>query len=324
MSYHVTILQSDLSDTDIEEEIFANANYDYDISTPDPTTESELIESAKKSDALMLQYREMNEAVISSLPNLKIISRYGIGVDCIDIDAANDCNVAVTNVPSYCEEEVATHTISMILNSIRKLSTYDVEVKNGCWDWKKNRPIKKVSETTLGFMGFGKIPRKILELVAGFDFNCITYDPYIQENVISTYPVERVSWNELLTQSDIISIHSPLNSETENKFDVKAFKSMKSQAVIINTARGGIVNEQKLGEAIKRGEIAGAGIDVMSTEPPQSSPLKQIESVTITPHMAWYSESSLDNLRRRTAENIISFFEGDYPHGFVNEDYISV
>jgi D-3-phosphoglycerate dehydrogenase len=315
-------LHSDLPEAHIEETVFLNANSDYEVYTPSPASSQELIESAQSTDALMVQYSEIDRNVISSLPNLKVISRYGIGVDCIDLDAANEFNIAVTNVPSYCEEEVATHTLALILNGIRKLNIYNSEVRNDSWGWKNNKPIYSLNDTTLGFVGFGKIPKKIVDFTEGFNFDYLTFDPNLQKEVIEKYPIEQVGWKQLLLRSDIISVHCPLNADTKNKFDKEAFKLMKSNSLIINTARGGIVNEPALVWAIKNEQIAGAGIDVMNTEPPQSSPLFQYENVVVTPHMAWYSESSLENLRIKTAENIVLYFEGKDPHGFVNRQNI--
>jgi len=322
MPTRVTISQSDLPGTDVEQSVFMDAKGDYQIVTGQATTESKLIEMAEGSKGLLLQYAEVSERVLASLPELKVISRYGIGVDTIDIDAATKYDVAVTNVPSYCEEEVATHALALLLSVVRNTSGYDKQIKSGLWDWKAGKPLLPMRNKTLGFMAFGKIPRTLIQITAGFDLEYIAYDPYLNPADVQDVPVEIVSWDELLTDSDYISIHAPLVNATRGKFNRAAFSKMQDNVILINTARGEIVDEDALDWALSKGEIFGAGIDVIEGEPRANSPLFNHENIVISPHVAWYSERSINELRRKAAENIVLYLQDQTAHGIINPEVI--
>lgn len=319
MSFNIAISQADFPDADTEREVFELADADITVTVGSASSESELVELASGADGLLVQYAQVTEKVLEQLPDLSVVSRYGIGVNNIDVEAASKHDVAVTHVPSYCEEEVASHMIALLMTLTRKTAQYDRQVKSGTWDWKLGRPIEPIKGKTLGFAAFGKIPRMVTELIDGFDLEYLTYDPYLTEEEIRDHPVKLVSFETLLAESDIISIHTPLVEETHHLFDSDAFYQMKDTAFLINTARGPVVDEDALNEALIENEIAGAGLDVMAEEPPQDSQLFEREEIAITPHAAWYSESSLSELRRKTAENVVRYLEGDDPHGFVNE-----
>jgi D-3-phosphoglycerate dehydrogenase len=317
MAHKIAVSQADFPGTDIEEEVFAEAGVD-DVVVGSAETEEELIDLADGADGLVVQYAEVTESVLDALPDLRIVSRYGIGVDNVDVGAASDRNVAVSNVPSYCEEEVATHALSLLCTLARKTAQYDKAVKSGTWDWKIGRPIESLTGKTVGFAAFGKIPRTFVELTEGLDFEYVTYDPYLDEEDVADDPVDLVDFETLLSESDIISIHAPLVDETHHMFDEEAFERMDSSAFLLNTARGPIVDEDALYDALRADEIAGAGLDVMEEEPTHDSPLFERDDVVVTPHVAWYSESSSGKLRRRAAENVTKYLQGDSPHGFVN------
>ncbi|MUW13982.1 C-terminal binding protein [Halorubrum sp. CBA1125] len=324
MAYKVAISQADFPDADTEREVFELADSDITVTIGSASSESELVDLASGADGLLVQYAQVTEAVLEQLPELSVVSRYGIGVDNVDVEAASAHDVAVTHVPSYCEEEVATHAIALLMTLARKTARYDREVKAGTWDWKIGRPIEPLKGKTVGFVAFGKIPRTFAELLDGFDLEYLTYDPYLSEDDVADHPVEIVSFETLLAESDVVSIHTPLVEETRHLFDADAFRQMKDSAFLINTARGPIVDEDALNEALLGDEIAGAGLDVMAEEPTHESPLFEREETVVTPHVAWYSESSLTELRRKTAENVVRYLEGDEPHGFVNESSVSV
>jgi len=323
MTRTVAISQVDMPDASIEQQVFDEANEDYHVRVGQAASEHELIELARDADGLIVQYAEVSENVLRNLPELKIVSRYGIGVDSIDIRSASKHQVAVTHVPSYCEEEVATHTLSLLLGVNRHIAGFDAQVKDGVWDWKHGRPIPSLNGLNVGFVAFGKIPRTFMQLAAGFEFQYQTFDPYLSPEDVADLPIKLVSWEKLLGSSDIISIHAPLTDQTRGMLDQKAFEQMQPHAVVINTARGAIINEEALYWALSNGEIAGAGIDVMVEEPPVDSPLLEHDAIVITPHVAWYSEASVDSLRRKTAENLVRYFAGDRPHGFVNQGEIN-
>lgn len=317
MSYRIAISQVDFPDADIERSVFDDI--DATVVVGHATSEDELVELAAGADALIVQYAQVSERVFEELEDLVVVSRYGIGVDNVDIDAATDRGVAVTNVPSYCEEEVATHTLTLLLSVVRKTPQYTEAIKDGTWDWKIAAPIRPLVGNTMGFVAYGKIPRTVAELAAGFDFEYLVYDPYVDEEDIADEPVEKVTFEALLERSDVVSIHAPLVEETRHLFDADAFEQMRDDAVVVNTARGPIIDEDALYDALTNGEIAGAGLDVMADEPVTSSPLFDLDSVVVTPHVAWYSERSMSELRRKAAENVLALLCGGDPHGQVNE-----
>lgn len=317
MSYRIAISQADFPDADTERSVFDNI--DATVVVGHATSEDELIELAESADALIVQYAEVSERVLDELENLVVVSRYGIGVDNVDIEAATERGIAVTNVPSYCEEEVATHTLALLLSVVRKTAQYTAAIKDGTWDWKVARPIQPLVGKTVGFVAYGKIPRTVTELESGFDFEYLVYDPYVKEEELTDTPVKKVSFETLLKRSDVVSIHAPLVDETRNLFDAEAFERMRDEAVLVNTARGPIVDEDALYDALTSGELAGAGLDVMANEPVTSSPLFDLDSVVVTPHVAWYSERSIDELRRKAAGNVLAVLREEDPHGQVND-----
>lgn len=322
MTYTIAISQADFPNADTELEVFDLAAEEVDVTVGSPESEAGLVEFASGADGLLVQYAQVTESVLEQLPELSVVSRYGIGVDNIDIEAATEHGVAVTHVPSYCEEEVATHAISLLMTLVRKTSRYDREVKSGNWDWKIGRPIEPLTGKTVGFVAFGKIPRTFAKLLNGFDLEYLTYDPYLSEEDVADHSVELVSFETLLAESDVISIHTPLVKETRHLFDSDAFQQMKDSAFLLNTARGPIVDEDALNEALLTDEIAGAGIDVMEEEPTHKSPLFEREDTVVTPHVAWYSEASLIELRQKAAENLVRYLNGEVPHGFANESSV--
>lgn len=323
MAYKIAISQADFPGIDTELAVFDSADADIEVDIGSANSANELVELAEGADGLLVQYAQVTEDVLAELPHLSVVSRYGIGVDNVDVEAASSHDVAVTHVPSYCEEEVATHALSLLLTVARKTALYDHEVKSGTWDWKVGRPVEPLSRKTVGFVAFGKIPRTFADLAGGLDFDYITYDPYLDEEDITDHPVEKVDFETLLAESDIISIHTPLVEETRHMFDDAAFEQMRESAILLNTARGPIIDEAALHDALTAGEIAGAGLDVMEEEPTHESPLFELDSTVVTPHVAWYSERSVTELRRKTAENVVRYLRGSIPHGIVNEESVT-
>lgn len=323
MTYKVAVSQADFPDADTELAVFEGADADVEVVVGSANSADELVELAEGADGLLVQYAQVTEDVLAELPDLAVVSRYGIGVDNVDVEAASAHDVAVTHVPSYCEEEVATHAFSLLLTVARKTALYDREVKSGTWDWKVGRPIEPLSGKTVGFVAFGKIPRTFADLADGFDFDYLTYDPYLDEADVADHPVEKVDFETLLAEADVISIHTPLVEETHHMFDDEAFERMKESAILLNTARGPIIDEGALHDALAAGEIAGAGLDVMEEEPTHESPLFDLDSTVVTPHVAWYSEASVTELRRKTAENVVRYLQGSRPHGIVNEESVT-
>lgn len=285
------------------------------------TGPQEVIEAAKDADAIISQYAPVTADVLNTLQNLKAVGRYGIGVDNIDVAVATERGIAVINVPSYCEEEVSDHALAMLLAWVRKIPHYAFEVRNGVWDWKTGRPICRLRGKVLGLLGFGKIARHLAAKARALGLVVVAHDPYLPEEAFSRSGVKRVGFEELLAQSDFLSIHVPLTSETHHLINADALAQMKPTACLINTSRGAVVDERALVEALKRGQLAGACLDVMEKEPPDpENELLKMPQVLISPHVAWYSEESERELRRKIANDIGRALNGLLPEGLVNRE----
>lgn len=282
-------------------------------------TEDDVINKAKDADALLVQYAPITERVFEGLKNLKIIVRYGVGVDCVDTESAKRHGVYVCNVPDYGVEEVSTHAMALILDSLRKITKMSNIVKNGTWDYKLSKPIYRTTKLTLGIAGFGRIPREVARKAKAFGFNIIVYDPFVSNEILNKYEVTKAEFDTLLGESDIITVHTPLTAETYHLFNQEAFSKMKRGSYIVNTSRGPVIDGEALADALEKGILAGAALDVTETEPlNRDSRLLQLENVIITPHMAWYSEEAQADLQRKAAEEVARVLTGNKPLNSVN------
>lgn len=315
----VLITDSDFPNSDVEREVLDG--FDAELATAQATTPEEVVEAARSvdADALLVQYAPITQAVFEQLDGLRAVGRYGIGVDNVDLDAATDHGVRVMNVPSYCEEEVSTHALALLLACVRRISSLDAAIANGTWDWTEGRPIFRMQGRTLGLAGFGKIPQHLVRKIDGFGIDVVAYDPYLSEEELASHGIEKVDFEGLLDRSDYLSVHTPLTDETEELFDADAFDRMKEHAIIVNTSRGAVVDTDALYEAVEAGQIGGAGLDVLSEEPPTDLPVTDHEDIVVTPHIAWYSEESFDTLRRSLSRDVGRVLVGDEPENPVND-----
>lgn len=283
-------------------------------------TEDDVIAACKDADALINQYAPITRKVIEQLDNCKVISRYGVGFNTIDVDAATEKGIIVGNVTDYCMDEVSNHAMALLLGQARKVTLLNNAVKDGNWDFKVAVPIYRLKGQTLGLVGFGNIPQTVARKAKAFDLNVIAYDPFVTPETAAAHGVELVSLEELCERSDYVSVHVPLNAHTEKMISRKEFAMMKKEAFIINTARGPIIDEQALIEALQAGEIAGAGLDVLETEPiAADNPLLTMDNVILNPHSAFYSVEAETELKRKTAENVFDVLSGYYPTYLVNK-----
>lgn len=312
MSATVLVTDSDFPDLDIERELAGEAGVE--LESADADSPDGVIEAAREvgADALLVQYAPITREVFEDL-DLSVVGRYGIGVDGVDLDAAADHGVPVVNVPDYCQDEVAEHALALTLSSVRETARFDRNIENGEWDWTAGKPIHRLQGATVGFVGFGSIPERLAEKAAGFDFEYLAYDPYRSEEELAAVGVEKADLDELLTKSRIVSVHAPLTDETRELLNREAFETMREDAVLVNTARGGLVDVGALAAALENGEIAGAGLDVLPEEPPEESPLFGLESAVLTPHVAWYSEESITELRETVTRDVLSVLAGEEP-----------
>jgi D-3-phosphoglycerate dehydrogenase len=284
-------------------------------------TEDEVIEVAKNADALINQYAPITRKVIENLEKCKVISRYGVGYNTIDVDAATEKGIIVGNVTDYCLDEVSDHAMSLLLSSARKVTQLNHEVKSGNWDYKVGIPIFRLRGRTIGLVGLGNIPQSVARKAQAFGLNVIAFDPFVPEAVAEQLNVELVSLDELCEKSNFISVHAPLNQHTEGMISHDQFNKMKKEAFIINTARGPVIDEEALIQALTDGKIAGAGLDVVEQEPiDRDSPLLKMDNVILNPHVAWYSEESEEELKRKVAQNVADVLTGYYPTYLVNKN----
>lgn len=282
-------------------------------------TEDEVIAVAADCDALICQFAPITRKVIESLDKCKVIVRYAIGVDNIDVAAAEEHGIYVCNVPDYGIDEVSNHAIALLLDCAKKLTYLAGQVKQGNCSYTTVKPLYRMEGKTLGLMGFGRIPRLVAKKMAGFGVHIIAYDPMMNEEQARKLGVTPVSFDQLLRESDYLSVHCPLTADTHHLFNEAAFRAMKPTAIFINTARGAVVNEEDLIHALEQGEIAMAGIDVTETEPiPVDHPLLKLDNAVVTPHAAWYSEEAVQSLQLKAAQEAARVLMGQPPLNPVN------
>lgn len=287
-------------------------------------SEEEIIELTQGADALLNCYAKMTARVIEKLNRCKIIARYGIGVDNVDLGAATRAGILVTNVPDYCVDEVSDHALSLMLALARQIVLAGGAVREGRWDVVAHAGIRRLRGQTLGLLGFGKIARALAAKAKPLGMRLLIYDPYVHSEVISGYGAETVDFELLLAESDVISIHVPLSPQTRGLIGERELACMKPTAFLINTSRGGIVDEQTLAEALKAGRIGGAALDVLSVEPPPlDHPLRKLPNVILTPHLAFYSRESVIELQTKAAEEVARTLKGEPPRSPVNPEVLA-
>lgn len=284
------------------------------VETTDAKRPDELLEAAAGADALVVDSAtQVTAEVIDGVDSLRVVGRGGIGVDNVDVAAAADNGVTVVNVPEYSTEEVSTHALALLLGCLRRLGVYDRAVKRGEWDWSDGAPIHRLRGETVGLVAFGGIARRLAGKLDGFDVDVVAADPYVDDERFEGTDVERVGFEELLERARYVSVHAPLTDETRGSFDAAAFDAMREGSILVNTARGPVVEEAALVDALEDGPLAAAGLDVREAEPPDASPLHDRDDVLLTPHAAWYSEESRAELSRTVSEDVARVLRGDAP-----------
>ena len=284
-----------------------------DVQLASHATPEGILKIAAGADALLVTYAKITADMIGQMTRCRIISRFGIGVDNVDLAAATGKGIVVTKVPDYCLDEVSDHAMALLLSLVRKIPSSNAQVHAGRWEMKAVVPIHRLRGAVLGLVGFGRIPQLVAPKAKAFGLRVIASDPFVPADVFARAGVERVDFADVLAQSDYISIHAPLMPETRNLFNANAFRRMKPAAYLINTARGPIVDETALARALDSGQLAGAALDVMPNEPPVGSPLVGRDNVIITPHTSFYSEESLVELQRKAAEEVVAVLTGKAP-----------
>jgi D-3-phosphoglycerate dehydrogenase len=268
--------------------------------------EEGVLEYGADADALIVQFARISAEVIEGLNKCRIISRYAIGVDNIDVAAAREKGIVLANVPDYCIEEVSDTAIAHMQNCLRKVSLANDLLHRGEWVYERIRPLHRFATLTVGLIAFGNIARRVAEKLRPYGNRIVAFDPYFEDRQSYGW-VEFLPLEDVLGQADILSVHAPLNPETRHLLDSDQFGIMKKGVILVNTSRGGLISEEALIRALENGTVALAGLDVLEssdTEYGQSALLRFPERVFITPHMGWYSEESVRDLQRKTALNV--------------------
>lgn len=308
---------------DIERSILGTIGAD--VTAMQAARDDELLSAVGEADALLVCHAPVTRRVIERAERCRIIARYGIGVNNVDLEAASARGIIVTNVPDYCLEEVSDHTLAMLLDCARRITFLDRRVRGGRWKATDAAPMFRLHGQTLGLVGFGKIPRLVAQKASAFGLRVLAFDPYLDAEAIERRGARKVDFESLLAASDYVSVHVPLTSETTGLIGEAALGQMKRTAYLINTSRGPVVDETALARALREGWIAGAALDVLTTEPPAPDhPFLALENVILTPHTAFYSEESLRDRQTKAAQEVASVLAGREPRYRVNAPQTAV
>lgn len=292
-----------------EQRLFAAAGHELVVTQC--KTPAELIAACRDADALLVQWAAITREVIASLERCKVIMRYGIGVDSVDLKAAGERRIPVCNVPDYCIDEVADHTLGLALALARQIPQTDAAVRNGTWKIVPPSPFPAFRATTFATAGFGRIARAVLARAQVFGFKLAAYDPFVDDAAFVAAGVRKLDAPELLREAGILSLHLPLTDQTRHFLNRESLATMRKDATIVNTARGGLIDTVALAAALTARSLGGAGLDVFETEPlPADHPLRQAPNVLLTSHTAWYSGGSVPELQRKSAEAVLKGLQG--------------
>jgi D-3-phosphoglycerate dehydrogenase len=301
----VLITDFNYPDVELERRILEDAGLE--LVTAQCRSEEDVIEAARGVSALLTQYARITARVMAELPDLRMVGRYGVGYDIVDVEAARERGVWVANVPDYGTEEVAVHALSLALSLLRHLPLYDRDVKAGRWHSASTGPLFRLKNSTLGVVGLGRIGGTFARRASPWFGRTLGCDPYLEDDA---WPesVERASLEEVFSESLLVSLHPPLTDETRGFIDRNLLERMPDGSYLVNTARGGLVVIDDLLWALEEGPLAGAGLDVLPQEPPpQDHPLLSNPNVILTPHAAFYSVEAEQEVRRKAAQNVVAW-----------------
>jgi D-3-phosphoglycerate dehydrogenase len=302
---------------DPERKVLEDAGFEL-VVAPDASEET-LTSLATDVDAIMFCFAQVTEKVLRAAEKCVVASRYGIGVDNVNIPVCTELGIVVTNVPDYCIDEVTEHSLGMVIALNRRLVPHDAAVKSGGWSKVVlNQPMRRMNGATFGVIGYGRIGRSVAKSAAALGMKVLAYDPMLTPGQDAGV-AESVSFNDVLSNSDFITVHVPLTDQTRGLIGKAELAAMKPGSIIVNPARGGLIDEYALAEALESGHIGGAGLDVMEPAPPDADhPLLKQENVIITPHTAFFSQASTLELETRTAGEVIRVVGGSEPENFIN------
>lgn len=321
----VVITDYDYGDVEIERAILDQVGAE--VVALQAKSEDDLVEAAQDCAAIMNQYARVGARTIAAMRNCRVIARYGVGVDIVDVEAATRKGILVTNVRDYCTEEVADHAVGLWLALARGLFAYDRATHQGVWRWQSAAPLHRLSGQTAGIVSFGRIGQAIAQRVAAFGAKVIVYDPYLPAGAAERHGARQVDKATLLASSDVVMMQVPMTPETRHFLGAAEFAAMKPGAYLVNTGRGPTVDNAALYRALVEGRIAGAGLDDPEEEPakraqwsPSGNPIFTLPNVIVTPHSAYYSEESIRTARETAASEVARVLSGRAPNNPVNGD----
>lgn len=304
----------------VEREILAEA--DAELVGADCHGEEDVIRATRDAHAVLVSLSPITRKVIASWSQTKVVARYGIGVDTVDLQAATKHGIFVTNVPDFCYDEVSDTAMSLILAVTRKVVKMHSLVSRGVYNRKLANPLYKARGQTLGLLAFGHIAQAVAKKAMPFGYRILAHDPYVQPDSVAQ-PVELVGLEELLARSDVLSIHTPLTPGTLHLIGESQLRLMKSTAYLINTSRGPVVDQKALTRALQEGWIAGAGLDVLEKEPPdRQDPILGLDNVVLTPHYASYTEEAYEEVQEKAARQVVQVLRGEVPTCLVNREVL--
>jgi D-3-phosphoglycerate dehydrogenase len=287
---------------------------DPEIRIAKSTSASDILAVARDADGVLVTYAKLPGELLRQFERCKVIGRFGLGVDNIDINAAAALNIVVTYVPDYCLQEVSDHAMALILALARKVPFSNALVQEGRWEMPAVAPIHRIEGQILGLVGLGNIPRRVAPKAMAFGLKVVAHDPFVSAESAREFGVELVSFERLLEISDYVSLHAPLTPQTRGLFNAEAFRRMKAGAFIVNTARGPLLDEAALVAALDSGRLGGAALDVVATEPlPKDSSLLGRANVILTPHTAFYSVEALEELQTKCASDVARVLRSEKP-----------
>jgi D-3-phosphoglycerate dehydrogenase len=316
------VLITDLDQGTVEPEQAVFDQHGIALGLAQAHTPQEVIAAGGDSDALLVQYAPITAQVMDSLQRVRVIGRYGVGYDMIDVPAATERGILVVTVPDYCTDEVADHTVALVLACARHLVAAHQQVAGGGWSAAQVMPgVQRLSDQTLGIVGLGRIGSAVARRAQGFGLRVLAHDPLLDDVQMRVLGAQPRPLPAVLAESDYVTLHAPLSASTRHLIGADQLAAMKPTAYLINTARGGLVDQAALVAALEQGRLAGAGLDVLEQEPPPAeSPLRRLPGVVLSPHAAFYSDAAYQRLKTDVATQIATALRGDLPRTPLNPD----